>query len=196
MTNITLQDGAIVLHDGKVGTEQACCCGCNCIDVCQNTSIRATYQGETLAIGGSKQNGGNLLTEGRETWSFDCDTFETIDESGTPYTFDGLIFAYEKILVDCEEEWSEYFFLSCSNGQWTADIYRRYIDREVIFGSACNDEFAPPCEQYWFNVPVSVGSDCLPVGDVAASGDPDIEEDNGGTACGGGTFGTLTLSYV
>jgi hypothetical protein len=28
MTLITLQDGRIVLRDGKVGTEQACCCGC------------------------------------------------------------------------------------------------------------------------------------------------------------------------
>ena len=27
MTLITLQDGRIVLRDGKVGTEQACCCG-------------------------------------------------------------------------------------------------------------------------------------------------------------------------
>ena len=27
MTLITLQDGKIVLRDGKVGTEQACCCG-------------------------------------------------------------------------------------------------------------------------------------------------------------------------
>jgi hypothetical protein len=30
MTAITLQDGKIVLRDGKVGTEQACCCGCAC----------------------------------------------------------------------------------------------------------------------------------------------------------------------
>jgi len=28
MTLITLQDGKIVLRDGKVGTEQACCCEC------------------------------------------------------------------------------------------------------------------------------------------------------------------------
>ena len=30
MTQITLQDGKIVLRDGKVGTEQACCCGGCC----------------------------------------------------------------------------------------------------------------------------------------------------------------------
>ena len=28
MTLITLQDGKIVVRDGQVGTEQACCCGC------------------------------------------------------------------------------------------------------------------------------------------------------------------------
>jgi hypothetical protein len=31
MTRITLQDGKVVLRDGKVGTEEACCCGgCPC----------------------------------------------------------------------------------------------------------------------------------------------------------------------
>jgi hypothetical protein len=35
MTLITLQDGKIVVRDGKVGTEQACCCGClECPDEC------------------------------------------------------------------------------------------------------------------------------------------------------------------
>ena len=37
MTLITLQDGKIVLRDGKVGTEQACCCGggeCDCDAFC------------------------------------------------------------------------------------------------------------------------------------------------------------------
>ena len=35
MTLITLQDGKIVLRDGKVGTEQACCCeGCPPGSVC------------------------------------------------------------------------------------------------------------------------------------------------------------------
>lgn len=32
MTLITLQDGSIVLHDGKVGTEQACCCEQGCCE--------------------------------------------------------------------------------------------------------------------------------------------------------------------
>jgi hypothetical protein len=35
MTLITIQDGRVVLRDGKVGTEQACCCGClECPDYC------------------------------------------------------------------------------------------------------------------------------------------------------------------
>ena len=43
MTKITLQDGKILMRDGKVGTEQACCCNkCLCeldCDVVQNASI-------------------------------------------------------------------------------------------------------------------------------------------------------------
>jgi hypothetical protein len=35
MTNITLQDGSVVLRGGKVGTEQACCCGCDCGTNCE-----------------------------------------------------------------------------------------------------------------------------------------------------------------
>lgn len=35
MTAITVQDGKIVMRDGKVGTEQACCCGgCVCTGEC------------------------------------------------------------------------------------------------------------------------------------------------------------------
>jgi hypothetical protein len=36
VTRITLQDGKIVIRDGKVGTEEACCCGgaCDCPPDC------------------------------------------------------------------------------------------------------------------------------------------------------------------
>lgn len=30
MTLITFKDGAVVMHDGKVGSEQDCCCKCQC----------------------------------------------------------------------------------------------------------------------------------------------------------------------
>jgi hypothetical protein len=30
MTKITFQGGKVVMRDGKVGTEQGCCCGCDC----------------------------------------------------------------------------------------------------------------------------------------------------------------------
>ena len=33
MTLIALKNGKLVLRDGKVGTEQACCCGCGCTSV-------------------------------------------------------------------------------------------------------------------------------------------------------------------
>jgi hypothetical protein len=39
MTLITLQDGKVVLRDGKVGTEQACCCGENCDVFCDVNGV-------------------------------------------------------------------------------------------------------------------------------------------------------------
>lgn len=194
MTLITVQDGKVVMRDDKVGTEQDCCCG-QCGDPCTSTDLEATYQGETLNVGDSVTVGGNLLTEGRTDWTFECGSFETLDDTGSSVTFEGLLFSYVNILIDCEEEWSEYFFFSCANGNWTVDILRIYIDRESIGGaSPCFDEFAAPCQQYWFDIPVSKAADGLPTGTVEATGPPDIEESNGGTSCGGGTFSTLTLS--
>jgi hypothetical protein len=39
MTLITLQDGKVVLRDGKVGTEQACCC-----EACNETAAFFSYK--------------------------------------------------------------------------------------------------------------------------------------------------------
>lgn len=53
MTLITFQDGKVVLRDGKVGTEQECCCqGCNCPTVCPGISFNAeaTIGGMTVAV--------------------------------------------------------------------------------------------------------------------------------------------------
>jgi hypothetical protein len=42
VTRITIQDGRLVLRDGKVGTEQACCCGEDpCIPGCECLSVSA-----------------------------------------------------------------------------------------------------------------------------------------------------------
>lgn len=39
MTSITFQDGKVVMRDGKVGTEQGCCCGCSCPECNDGVSI-------------------------------------------------------------------------------------------------------------------------------------------------------------
>jgi hypothetical protein len=46
MTTITAQDGKIVMRDGKVGTEQACCCKqCVCGDCPESLGFSVTFYG-------------------------------------------------------------------------------------------------------------------------------------------------------
>ena len=58
MTLITVQDGAVVMKDGKVGTEQACCCGDqdDCCRCC-------------LCADGSEPTLNGLATADSVTWS-------------------------------------------------------------------------------------------------------------------------------
>ena len=52
MTRITFQDGKVVLRDGKVGTEDACCCGeCVCPE-CEglNVSVTIEFCGRSVAL--------------------------------------------------------------------------------------------------------------------------------------------------
>jgi hypothetical protein len=49
VTRITLQDGKIVLRDGKVGTEEACCCGaCECVECDKLYNVSVTVEGSKL----------------------------------------------------------------------------------------------------------------------------------------------------
>jgi hypothetical protein len=51
MTLITFQDGKVVLRDGKVGTEQACCCQeCVCPELCDGITfdVQASIGGMTV----------------------------------------------------------------------------------------------------------------------------------------------------
>jgi hypothetical protein len=51
MTLITFQDGTVVVRDGKVGTEQACCCeDCVCEELCEGLSfdVQASIGGMTV----------------------------------------------------------------------------------------------------------------------------------------------------
>jgi len=66
VTRITLQDGKVVLRDGKVGTEQACCCGDECpfqFLSCANSP--ATEEGRDFDIASLQQEiqDADLLSE-------------------------------------------------------------------------------------------------------------------------------------
>ena len=50
MTLITVQDGKIVLRDGQVGTEQACCCGGGCNCTCNDYVFSVVIEGQTLSV--------------------------------------------------------------------------------------------------------------------------------------------------
>ena len=66
MTSITFQDGKVVMRDGKVGTEQGCCCGCcgcSCPDCNGGVTIELTYGGETFA---------STCTDGVYSAGFSC----------------------------------------------------------------------------------------------------------------------------
>lgn len=50
MTLVTFQDGRVVMRDGKVGTEQACCCGqCDCTNC--DVSVIVEIESETIDVG-------------------------------------------------------------------------------------------------------------------------------------------------
>ena len=51
MTQITVQDGKIVLRDGKVGTEQGCCCDGDCgCSLREGSAIVVTVDGNDIAL--------------------------------------------------------------------------------------------------------------------------------------------------
>ena len=57
MTLITFSDGKVVMRDGKVGTEQACCCGsCNCSNLNFNDLLYGDelYSWPNVDLGGQK----------------------------------------------------------------------------------------------------------------------------------------------
>jgi hypothetical protein len=72
MTLITFQDGKPVLRDGKVGTEQECCCGggeCDCT-LCTGGSVDYELDGVTLNVPVTVEN----------DWS----PYTTLCNEGTP----------------------------------------------------------------------------------------------------------------
>jgi len=73
MTLITLQDGKVVLRDGAVGTEQACCCGGNCppgSDCCGTAEYLLDYCEQ---VDGEWVVAGSCPPQGLECLPCECD---------------------------------------------------------------------------------------------------------------------------
>ena len=83
MTKITIQDGKVVMRDGKVGTEQACCCEQQCpceLPLPENVTVTATL---VISLPAVEPQFGALdpCAEGQYTIGpFNIDQFVDIDE--------------------------------------------------------------------------------------------------------------------
>lgn len=107
MTRITLQDGKVVLRDGKVGTEQACCCV-----VCESTGGTC----DVLACGEypdvvppyyfqpteqDAQDTGDSWVADFETWAGSIDLVQAFTDAGyVNVTTGGSASAFQ--VTDCE----------------------------------------------------------------------------------------------
>jgi hypothetical protein len=188
MTRITLQGGKLVLRDGKVGTEQACCCekcegpcdtneecspGCKCQD------------GECVAVSCSDCfKNCCLFIQGRNL----CEPDTVFDENGIAI-----------------EGW---FFLPFSNQYvWQSqvpDVSSNYIvvtigtcgedgiPLYVESGSSLNDELPAGIANQWFNARASLGPDGCPNGVVL--GDVTVACDTN-AGCGGSTPVNPEISF-
>lgn len=69
MTLITMQRGKVVMRDGKVGTEQACCCQCDPCSLCHSPCLSVTFSGFSGSVEPCDEcnnlNGTYLLTRGK-----------------------------------------------------------------------------------------------------------------------------------
>jgi len=91
MTTVTLQDGQVVLRDGKVGTEASCCC--EACDVCfvavggtYNFTFDGNCNGNAVNYSGQLVNGSYF--SGGVSVTLACTSFEPCGAGGT---IDGLL---------------------------------------------------------------------------------------------------------
>lgn len=92
MTQITVQDGKVVMHGDKVGTEEECCCGCNCpLDCCLTIQGRNACEGGTDVVSVTPlivENWGQVINPGGSifaTWEYISDERDLfLDITWTP----------------------------------------------------------------------------------------------------------------
>lgn len=104
MTQITLQDGKLVLHDGKVGTEQACCCGGDCCCKCR---VKVTFPG--IFDDGDYVNAYSLNENNQET--FPCG--QPVSDGRIDFVCAGALFLQ-----------SFTYNLTCQDNLFTLTVFR------------------------------------------------------------------------
>ena len=160
MTLITVQDGAVVMHDGKVGTEQACCCGCQC-------QTFATGEGFTIAQTGpwgtsSYYTYGGTCPPGAAEY---CEYYSGATPS--PPFLDSAEYYYAAVFTDAgpvDTVNSLQIYIQCVDGQWIAQVsYSIYGD----FTDCPNGPFGvpPQVDMQWYDLTLPRDdSDCFPTG--------------------------------
>lgn len=115
MTSITFQDGKVVLRDGQVGTEQACCCGrCECVECDKLYTVSVTLDGSKL---GSVTK--TFAIDDPASF-FEC--FGAVDASCNPNGNVGDRFGFVQYL--------------CTRSGDSTSIYVQYSESEIIpFGT-------------------------------------------------------------
>lgn len=113
MTLITFKDGAVVMHDGKVGSEQDCCCKCQCsfpfpAGVVPHVTVTVTFP----SVAGD-------CPEGQYTTEFD------LDQYFSSYTGCGNLDLGNGIVCSVS------VWLLCNDGQ--------YFSFTAVYTGACND---------------------------------------------------------
>jgi len=150
MTLITVQDGAVVMRDGQVGTEQACCCGCECIDLTGPTRA-------TVALDGPWVTGSPTYGAFGDYYSGVPASPAFLEDATDYYT------AQPSNAGPADKVASLDIYLLCVGGSWFADveyfIYGDYPDCPGTLG------LPPEVLMQWYDLPVEVDpADCLPTG--------------------------------
>lgn len=105
MTKITLQDGRVVLRDGKIGTEQACCCGeeCVCPADCVD-GLQISLGNEPTCAGGFYSDFLDCTGGGISASMYCSDGEWLVFVSVCCFENDGLCFASYEAVLECESD--------------------------------------------------------------------------------------------